>query len=187
MGRIIRYGDWDVPIIERGWKPAPRCPYRRTYDLRPGQHWADAAVSEKQWETYVETEHGEVLPAGAMIARELKVDGANSVVFTEIWHGLVLVGPDLVCVREDGPIGEILVHLRAIAPKKTLAGLPDVLASFSDGRIIMREAKLSRRDRLSKTQHEFAAAAQRHFGPRLDLAVVEWDVSVPGRDSATKM
>jgi hypothetical protein len=37
----------------------------------------------------------------------------------------------------------------------------------------MREAKVSKRDRLQKNQHDFAKVAMRLFGEKLDLAVVK--------------
>jgi hypothetical protein len=43
--------------------------------------------------------------------------------------------------------------------------------------VILREAKRRGRDHLGVTQHAFARAAARVLGGRLDLAVVEWDVS----------
>jgi hypothetical protein len=38
----------------------------------------------------------------------------------------------------------------------------------------MREAKLVKKDRIQPNQHEFARIAQKLFGDRLNLAVVEW-------------
>ena len=116
------------------------------------------------------------MPAGAMIARELIAEGASSAVFTEMWGGLVLVGPDLVCVEANEDIAKILNELRAAMNGK-LGGLPDVIALFPNGRIAMREAKhvgTRCKDRLGPKQHALAQVAQRLFGDRLDLAVVEW-------------
>jgi hypothetical protein len=54
-------------------------------------------------------------------------------------------------------------------------GLPDVVAFFPDGKIVLREAKnVGARDSLRDTQHEFARAARRLFGSHVDIAVVEW-------------
>jgi hypothetical protein len=111
-----------------------------------------------------------------VIARELMAEGAKSAVFTEMWGGLVLVGPDLVCVQEDGDIRKILDELRREMDGK-LGGLPDVIACFPDGRIAMREAKhitAKYKDRLGPKQHALARVAQQLFRDRLDLAVVEW-------------
>jgi hypothetical protein len=178
--RTIRYGDADVPVIERFWKTADRLPYRKTYSLKPGQHWLQASETPAQWEYYVELDNGDPVPVGAVIARELIEEGATSAVFTELWGGVVLVGPDLVCVQEEGPIHDLLDALRAATGSPGLGGLPDVIALFPDGRIAMREAKnVARKDRLGPKQHLFAIVAQRLLGDRLDLAVVEWGRPAP--------
>ncbi|HAF03352.1 MAG TPA: hypothetical protein DCG89_06100 [Spartobacteria bacterium] len=170
------YGDMEVPVFERDWMTtAERLPYWKTYGLKPGELWKDTPITHDQWEYYVLLEDGPV-PVGAVIARELMAQGATSAVFTEMWSRLVLVGPDLVCVNEEGDIREVLDELRA-ATGGNLAGLPDVIACFPHGRIVMREAKhiaAKYKDRLGPKQHAFARAAQRLFGSRLDLAIVEW-------------
>ena len=172
--RIIKYGDAEVSVIERSWKAAERLPYRKTYSLKPGQNWKDAAVTPAQWEHYVLLDDGEAIPVGAAITRELIVEGASSAVFTELWGGVVLVGPDLVCVQEEGSIRDLLDALRS-ATGGSLGGLPDVIAVFPDGRVVMREAKnVAAKDRLGPKQHAFASVAQKLLGDRLDLAVVEW-------------
>ena len=63
--RIIKYGDAEVSVIERSWKAAERLPYRKTYSLKPGQNWKDAAVTPAQWEHYVLLDDGEAIPVGA--------------------------------------------------------------------------------------------------------------------------
>lgn len=124
-------------------------------------------------------ENGEAIPVGAAIVRELLAEGASCAVFTELWGGVVLVGHDLRCVEEDGVIGELLDALRVATGRPGLGGLPDVIAVFPDGRVVMREAKkVSARDKLRPKQHDFADAAFRALGSRLDLAVVEWDIPV---------
>ncbi len=133
LARTIKYGDAIVPVIERSWAIAERQPYRKTYSLKPGQHWKDAPVTPAQWENYVLLDDGKVAPVGAVIARELHAEGASFAVFTELWGGIVLVGPDLVCVEEEGPIRELFDALRA-ATGGSLGGLPDVIAVFPDGR-----------------------------------------------------
>ncbi len=75
--RTIKYGDEEVPVIERFWKPAERLPYRKTYSLKPGQYWKEAAVTSAQWEHYVLLDGGEAVPVGAVIARELLADGLH--------------------------------------------------------------------------------------------------------------
>lgn len=177
--RTIKYGDAEVPVIERFWKPAERLPYRKTYSLKPGQSWKEAAVTSAQLEHYVLLDDREAVPVGVVIARELLAEGASSAVFTELWGSLVLVGPDLVCVQEEEPIRGVLDVLRAATGGK-LGGLPDVVAVFPDGHISMREAKnVIAKDRLGPKQHAFASVAQKLFGDRLDLAVVEWGRSSP--------
>ena len=167
------YGDREVPLVKRFWKIAERRPYRKTYRLKPGQSWREADETPHQSESYVLLDDGDVIPVGAMIARELMSQGALSAVFTELWGGVVLVNPDLICLSEEGSIKEVLDAIRA-ANNGKLGGLPDVLAIFPEGKICMREAKIFKKDRLQKNQHDFARIAQTIFGNRLDLAVVEW-------------
>src|SRR5688572_16957649 len=87
--RTIRYGDDDVPVIERNWVSAGRNPYRKTYSLKPGQHWKDAAITEAQWEHYPLLPDGTFVPVGALISAELKAEGATTAVFVEMWGGIV--------------------------------------------------------------------------------------------------
>lgn len=176
MTRTIKYGDAEVPVFERFWIMSERLPYRKTYSLKPGQYWKEADETPNQYESYVLLNNGDAIPVGAVIARELLDEGALSAVFTELWGGLVLVNSDLICVQEDGLIKEILDILRSKNDNK-LGGLPDVIAVFPDGRIVMREAKVCKRDRLQRNQHDFARVAMRSFGEKLDLAVVEWGYS----------
>ena len=173
--RTAKYGDLEVPVLVRDWTSAPKQPYRKTYRLIPGQHWSEAPISERQWENYALLPDGQAVPVGALIAGELRAEGATSAVFTEMWAGrCVLVGPDLVCVREDGALAELLTKLRAAAGG-SLGGLPDAIGLFPDGRVAMREAKNVRaRDRIGRKQHRFARLARELLGERFDLAVVEW-------------
>lgn len=175
--RTIIYGDIEVPIIERAWQVSERLPYRKTYSLKVGQHWKEADVTSEQYESYVLLDNGDAIPVGAVIARELLSEGALSAVFTELWGRFVLVNPDLICVQEEGLIKEILDAVRLETDGK-LSGIPDVLAVFSNGRIVMREAKVAKKDRLQKNQHNFARVSQKLFGDRLDIAVVEWGILI---------
>ena len=137
----------------------------------------DAAVSNSQLEKYALSENGEAVPVGSLIAREMIELGATDAVFTELWaNKLVLVGPDLVCVAEIGKWHDLFNSLReACGPY--LGGLPDVIALFPDGRIVMREAKnVVSKDKVQKKQREFYTNAKKLFGDRLEVAVVKWGI-----------
>ena len=173
--KTTKYGDWDVPVLLRDWTAPAQLPYRKTYRLTAGQHWSDAETTEDQSEHYALLPDGQPVPVGVLIARELMASGATCAAFTELWAGrCVLVGPDLLCLPDDGPLQSLVASLRA-ANNKRLGGLPDVLGIYPDGRVAMREAKnIAAKDRLGPKQHTFARAAQQLLGDKLDLAVVEW-------------
>ena len=178
MSATIRWGDDEVPVFQRNWRRhATRLPYRKTYRLKVGERWHDAPTTEAQWEHYVELAN-DVVPAGAVIARELLVDGAVAALWTECWGGVVFMSPDCIAVQPEGELGDILHQLHARNGARW-AGLPDVIALFPDRRVAMREAKVKRKDRLSKTQHGFARVARALLGDRLDLAVIEWGDDPP--------
>src|ERR1051325_11750829 len=103
MSATIRWGDEEVPVLQRHWqRHAHRLPYRKTYSLKPGHRWHNAPLTEKQWEHYVEIEN-DVIPAGAVIARELLNEGALTAWWTECWGAdPVFISPDLTCVKPDG-------------------------------------------------------------------------------------
>ena len=174
MSVTIQWGDDQVPVIYRTWTRHPnRLPYRKTYRLKHGEKWHDAPTTNDQWEHYVEFE-GDIIPAGAVIARELIAEGATIALWTECWGANpVFVSPDLVAVPLGGELADILGKIR-IANNNRWGGLPDVVAIFPDGRVVMREAKVKGKDRLQNTQHSFARAARGLLGTRLDLAVIEW-------------
>lgn len=185
MAMMIRWGDDQVPVLQRDWqRHADRLPYRKTYRLKPGERWRDAPVTRNQWEHYVAFE-GDIIPAGAVIARELLAEGAVIALWTECWGAEpVFVSANLQCVELGGELGDILHQIRAANGR--WAGLPDVVALFPDGRVAMREAKVKSKDRLNKPQHAFARAARALLGARLDLAVVEWggDIAIsPATDA----
>ena len=141
--------------------------------MTPGQRWSDMPTTGAYTEHYVQLEDGPV-SVGAQIARELRAQGATVAVLTDLTMGrLRLLNPDLVCVEATPPLSELLQQLRA-ANGGRWAGLPDAIAIFPDGRIALREAKVAKRDRLNRPQHEFARAAYKLLGHKLDLAVVEW-------------
>jgi len=204
--RTILYGDGEVPVIERRWKSL-LAPYW-THELKEGQHWwKDLPKEPGRFTQYYVTFEKitepsdprfgnavivypgdrqigvEYIPAEVAIARELKSEGADFVVWSDVWCGKrVLAGPDLVCVGEVEPIRSLLNQLRVTTGRRLIGGLPDVIAFFPDGRVAMREVKyVSNRykDRLSHTQHVFANAARDLLGDRLGLAVVKWG-TLPG-------
>jgi hypothetical protein len=204
----ILWGDSEVPIITRRWKSIlgryatpqlhkgqhwwtglakdlgevqdRRKEYTQYYALletinMPAdvQPW-DAVISYPR-----DRQHGvKYVPAEIAIARELKQQGADAAVWSEVWSGKrVFIAPDLICIDEIEPVHDLLTRLRAITGRRLVGGLPDVIACFADGRVAMREAKhVSSRykDRLGLKQHDLARAAQRLLKEKLDLAVVEW-------------
>lgn len=196
----VMFGGLPVPMYRRRWKTtSQKLPYRKTYDLKPGQHWKDVGETTKQWEYYVllndkapksdaidipivypqDRQLGlSCIPAGAAIARELFSEGATFVCFTELWAGKrVLVGADLICLPETGEIAGLVSDLRVATNRRLLGGLPDVIALFPNGRVVMRDAKhvtKKYKDRLGDKQHSFASAARQLLGDRLDLSIVEW-------------
>jgi hypothetical protein len=175
--RTVAYGDFNIPVIERDWlRTREKLPYRKTYLLKPGQKWHDAPVdlASPLCEAYVQLAD-DAIPAGAVIARELVAAGASAALWTECYGRgrVVFMSPELVCVEATGELGNILMGIRA-ANGKRWAGLPDVVAIFPDSRIVMREAKLAGKDKVSATQHAFARAACSLFADRVDFGVIEW-------------
>lgn len=173
----IMLGSQRAKLLRRPWKAGPRQPYRKTYNLQPGQHWRDAAQTPDQWERYVSLDDGEQMPVGALIARELMTDGAQVAAFTEQWAGkCVLVDHKLMCISDDPVLVAVLDEIRA-ETRGRLGGLPDVMGVFPDGTVVFREAKnVSARDKLGPKQHALADVLRKIFAGRLDLAVVEWDI-----------
>ena len=176
MSKLVKYGDIEAPVFERDWLRTPRrLPYRKTYLLKPGDRWLDAPATDTLWEHYVQQPDGTAIPSGAMIARELMAEGAETAVWTECYGGtgLVLMSPDLVCVELTGELSRILNAIKE-ATGKRWAGVPDAIGLFADGRIAMRDAKVAGKDRVSETQHAFARAARKLFGDKIEFAAVEW-------------
>ena len=170
----IKFGDRKVKLFRRGWKSGKKIPYRMTYKLKPGQHWSEADETSKQGEGYVQTPEGNQIPVGARIAQELMDEGAEEAAFVELWGGCVLVNHKLKCIPEEGAFGKVLATIRS-ANSGSLAGLPDVIAAFPNGKITFREAKRSNKDKLQPNQHKMANLLRELFGERLDLGVVVWD------------
>jgi len=174
----IKYGSVDTEVIRCRWTPAPQSPYRKTYGLKPGESWMDAPVTEKQWECYVIEADGSHVPVGAKIARDLITEGAIQAVFIELWGGCVLVDHTLTCIEPTGQILEILEMVKKHNQGK-LAGFPDVIAIFPDGKVVLREAKcVDAKDRLNPAQHKLADLFRSLLGDKLDLKVVEWGASI---------
>jgi hypothetical protein len=151
-------------------------PYRRTYLLKPGQHWRDAPEISSLWEHYVQFPF-EVFPVGALVAREMLAEGAETAVWTECYGRgrCVFMSPSLVCVDVEnvGDLGQVLLTIRESNGGRW-AGLPDAIGLFPGGRVAMRDAKVFAKDRVSQNQHIFAKVARSVLGGRLDISVVEW-------------
>jgi hypothetical protein len=170
----VRWGDDEVRVERRSWRASSDVSgYRKTYRLRPGEHWVDAPVTERQYEHLVQTEVGP-LPVGLMIARELVDGGADWAVMVELWGRTVLVDHRGICIPLDGPIGELLSLIVEVNGGRW-GGFADVVGASGD-KVLLREAKVAgNRDRLRRNQHEFLRAVRLRFGERVDAAVVEWD------------
>lgn len=113
------------------------------------------------------------MPVGALIAREFITDGAEFACFTEVWHGVVFMSPDLVCVDPPFRVKEFVATMKEALGG--LRGLPDVLGFFPDGRIRLYEAKnVGAKDKLQEGQHRFANMARSLFGDKVEFGVTEW-------------
>jgi hypothetical protein len=174
LGKTIKYGDEHVPLLERQWRRRrAMTPYYRTDLLKPGESWRNAPVRGKYTEHYVQLGDGPI-PVGVAIARELRDEGASVAVCTDLTLGeLRLIDPDLFCIEPPALLLELLKRLQ-VANDDRWAGLPDAIGIFPDGRVAFREAKVAKKDRLNKPQHDFARVARRVLGDKLDLAAVEW-------------
>jgi hypothetical protein len=75
-GWTQRWGDDDVPLLERDWVGVRIDGYRKTYALRPGQAWRDAPVSADQYQHLV-LQDDEPVPVRVAIARELMASGCR--------------------------------------------------------------------------------------------------------------
>jgi hypothetical protein len=172
------YGDIAVPVLERNWQGRSE-PYRYVIYLKPGQRWLDARVTPNKLPTerYVQTPEGSI-PPGALAARELLAEGASLAVWTDTWSSLaVFMSPDLVCVELTGELWDILQKIK-VATGNRWSGLPDAIAVFPDGRILMREMKFAGKDKLTETQHAFARAGRSLFPGRIEFGVTEWGHAV---------
>lgn len=170
---FILYGDREVRVHRQPWVAGPRIPYRKTYSLKPGQHWAEASETPNQWEHYVLQDDGSQIPVGALIAREFIKAGAEYAFFTEMWHGVVFLNPELVCVDPPEKVKRFVSTMKDALGG--LRGLPDVIGFFPDGRILLHEAKnAGAKDKLQDGQHKFANVARSIFGEKIEFGVTEW-------------
>lgn len=178
LRKTIKYGDEQVPLLERRWpRRMSMTPYYRTDLLETGENWRDAPIKGNYTEHYVQLTDGPV-PVGVLIARELRDEGSTIAVCTDLTLGkLRLLDPDLICIEPPPILDELLATLRD-ANGGRWAGLPDAIAIFPGGRVVFREAKVARKDRLSSPQHAFARVARQVLGTKADFAVVEWGYNV---------
>jgi hypothetical protein len=173
----ILWGDEEVPVFERNWQGQSE-PYRYVVRLKPGERWLDAKLSSNPQnnparERYVQLSEGSVPPA-VLAVRELIAEGASAAFWTDTWgpHA-VFMSPDLVCVQPRGELSEILQKIK-LAMGNRWSGLPDAIATFPDGRIVMRDMKFVGKDKLTKTQHAFARTARSLFPGRIEFGIIEW-------------
>src|SRR4029077_4028966 len=177
MAATILWGDEEVPVLERGWQGETKT-YHYVNRLKPGQKWSDAVISSNPQnrpatERYIQQPEGFVPPA-VLAARELLAEGASLAVWTDCWsHQAVLMSPDLVCIKLEGELWDVLQEIKAALGSRW-SGLPDAIALFPDGRIVMRDMKVAGKDKLQETQHAFACIAQNLFPGRIEFGVVEW-------------
>lgn len=173
----VMLGNKPAKLIRRPWKSGPRQPYRKTYDLMPGQLWIDVEETLDQWEHYVAMDDGRQIPVGALIAQDLIHEGAEVGAFSELWAGkCVLVDQNLLCISDNEVLTSVLDQIREANSGK-LGGLPDVMAVHSDGRMWFREAKnVAAKDRLEPKQHALANLLRKIYQERVDLGVVEWGI-----------
>ena len=183
-GSEAPFGRASVPVLKREWPGAPCRPYRKAYSLKPGQSWHDAETGGQREYCALDCK-GNQVPATAMVARELKAEGASEAAFVELWSGVTLVDEELICVDHSPCAGQLrsgndhvetkrILSLVEAARGGSLKGFPDVIAVFPDGRIAVREVKRAGKDKVQEDQHEVADTLRDLFGQRLDLALVEW-------------
>ena len=178
-----QFGDDTVPVIETVL-PVKNEEYRNIFRLSVGQHFDEATVAPKQYAHYQTLGDGRVIPVEALVARQMSdTHAVSSAVFTECWMSRVVIfDTTLTCVAAgqcrtrlhgDTPVKELLHEIQDLNGG-TLAGIPDVIALGSDGRVFLRDVKRAGKDRVAETQHCFARSARRLLGTRLDLAIVEF-------------
>jgi hypothetical protein len=91
------------------------------------------------------------------------------------------MSPDLICVELTGELRDMPQKIK-VATHNGWSGLPDAIAVFPDGRIVMREMKFVRRDKrirrlgrdkFTDKQHAFAGVAESLFPGRIEFGVIE--------------
>jgi len=154
-GGTIVYGDIAVQVFERPWQGKTEL-YRYVTHLKPGERWHDAKLSSDPRNPATERVRATFrrsVPPGALAARELLSEGASLAVWTDTWTGrAVFMSPDLICVELTGELWDILQKIKATTGNRW-SGLPDAIAVFPDGRIVMRDMKFAGKDKLTQTQH----------------------------------
>jgi hypothetical protein len=148
--------------------------------LQAGERWADAPVTQDQYEHLVDADDGPT-PVGVMIARELvHAGGADWAVMVELWGRIVLIDHRGICVPLEGGVGDLLRRMR-VENGGRWGGFADVVGA-SGSSIFLREAKVAgSRDRVRPNQHAFMRAMRSSFGDRVDAAIVEWDSAQVGQ------
>ena len=152
---MIKFGSESpesVPVYWGDWRPAPeelyRQSYRKTYNLKLGQSWFDLEIGWDQIEAYAMDELGRAVPVDALVAGELKTEGAKHVAFVETWTGgVVLVDQNLVCIvraqarsrsrpeiwsptrKAGNALWQIIQRVKETP--QGLSGFPDVLCTVS--------------------------------------------------------
>ena len=145
-----QFGDDTVPVIETVL-PVKNEEYRNIFRLSVGQHFDEATVAPKQYAHYQTLGDGRVIPVEALVARQMfDTHAVSSAVFTECWMSRVVIfDTTLTCVAAgqcrtrlhgDTPVKELLHEIQDLNGG-TLAGIPDVIALGSDGRVFLRDVK----------------------------------------------
>jgi len=83
------------------------------------------------------------------------------------------MSPDLVCIQPEPELWDVLQKIKAALGSRW-SGLPDAIALFPDGRIVMRDMKVAGKDKLQETQQAFARIARKLLPGRIEFGVVEW-------------
>ena len=174
--KTIRYGCNEVEVLQRPWKRGKRIAFRTTNGFKPGESWFNAKKSAKQWEYYV-LHDGKQIPAAALVAKELKEEGAIESAFVYLWGGdCTIFDESLTCVSHSGEIGTFIREVK-MSNGGRLGGFPNVIAIFGDGKVDLRKTiNVKAKGRISENQHKMANSLRKTYGEKVDLKVVEWDI-----------